>query len=268
MRSLRTRIWRGRTAGAALGAVVGLVALSTPAAQATATPKPGTNLIVNGQFRTPKPTKAGAPPAGWKLVDLGAETKPYSASIDVYNAKGKYPPPKGNPNKQDIAGNVFYESGTATGVEGIAGQQTSATFKSITQANNPQVSFSDVEVSGPATTNADWAGSGLEIDFTAAGKSFSLIYLNLWTPAVGTYPDKPVNSATTKYILGPTLKADKWNTQKARSLNADIKAQFKVTSYKVSDVRFIDLEDTINAAKPYANENGYVADVALDEGSS
>jgi hypothetical protein len=76
-----------------------------------------------------------------------------------------------------------------------------------------------------------------------------------------------VNSATTKYILGPTLTADKWNTQQARSLNADIKAQFGLTTYMVNHVLFIDLEDTINAAKPYANQNGYVADVALDEGS-
>jgi hypothetical protein len=267
MSSSRTRRWRGRTACAAAGAFAGLIALSATAPAALASTAPGTNLIVNGDFAKPPPTHNGAPPSDWTLVNLGAEKKPYSASIDVYNAKGEYPPPAGNPNKQDIADNVFYEAGTATGIEGIGGEQSSPTFMCITQTKNPQVSFSDVEVSGPATTNADWAGGGLEVKFTSAKKSYSLIYLNLWTPPTGTYPDKPVNTATTKYILGPTLTAGKWNTQKARSLNADIKAQFGLTKYVVYRVLFIDLEDTINAAKPYANQNGYVADVAIDEGS-
>lgn len=84
----------------------------------------------------------------------------------------------GDPNKQDIAVEAFYEAGTATGVEGIGGEQTSATFGSVTQANNPQVSFSDLENKAPETMLAKWAGGGLEIDFTHAKKSFSLIYLN------------------------------------------------------------------------------------------
>jgi hypothetical protein len=268
MSSLRNLTWRARTIGVALGAVAGVAALSGTALAAPATPAPGTNLIVNGNFAKPGPAKhEGATPSHWKLVDLGAETKPFDASIGAYNAKGEFPPPKGNPNKKDIAVEVFYEAGTATGVEGIGGQQTSATFGSITQANKPQVTFSDVENKAPATGNSDWAGGGLEIDFTHGTTSYSLIYLNLWTPATGTYPDKPVNSATTKYILGPTLTLDKWNTQKARSLSADIKAQFGLTSYTVSDVRFIDLEDTISAASPFPNMDGYLADVAINEGS-
>ena len=36
-----------------------------------------------------------------------------------------FPPPTGNPNKQDIAVEAFYEAGTATGIEGIGGEQTS-----------------------------------------------------------------------------------------------------------------------------------------------
>jgi hypothetical protein len=268
MLTFPTMTWRGRTAGAVLGAVAGLAALSGTALAAQATPAPGTNLLVNGTFAKPGPAKhEGATPTGWKLVDLGAETKPFNASIGAYNAKGMFPPPMGNPNKQDIAVEAFYEAGTATGVEGIGGEQTSATFGSVTQANNPQVSFSDLENKAPETMLAKWAGGGLEIDFTHAKKSFSLIYLNPWTPPAGKYASKPVNSATTKYIFGPTLKLDKWNTQQARSLNADVKQQFKLTSYKVTDVRFIDLEDTTSAASPFPNMDGYVANVALNEGS-
>jgi hypothetical protein len=273
MPSIRRWTWRGKAATAALGAVAGFMVLGGTAAAAPAlsTPAPGTNLIVNGNFAKPSAAKhEGANPKDWTLVNLGAETMPYDAALGVYNAKGKYPPPKGNPNKSDVACEVFYEAGTATGVEGIGGQQTSATFKSITQANNPQVSFSNVETSAPVTTVAAWAGNGLQVNFTSGGKSYSLIYLSPWTAPVGTYSSKPVNSATTKYILGPTLTADTWYTWKARSLSSDIKKQFKVSSYTVSSVTFVNLEDTTNnggSSGPYPNETGYVADVSIAEGS-
>jgi hypothetical protein len=273
MSKFRALTWRSKAAGIAIGAVAGLAALSGTALAAPATgaaklPKAGTNLLVNGDFAKPGPAKnEGDPPTGWTLVDLGAETDPYSASIGVYNAKGKYPPPTGNPNKADIADNVFYEAGTATGIEGIGGQQT--TFaKPITQANNPQVSFSNVEVTGPETTVADWAGSGLQIIVTSGKKTDTLIYLNPWAPPTGTYSGAPVNTATTKYILGPALAASTWNTQAARSLNTDIAAQFKLKSYKVASVTFINLEDTTSSASPYPNMNGYMADLAITEGSA
>ena len=267
MPTLPTMTWRGRTAGAVLGAAAGLAALSGTALAAQATPAPGTNLLVNGTFAKPGPAKhEGATPTGWKLVDLGARPSPSMPRSVPTTRRACSRRPRGNPNKQDIAVEVFYEAGTATGVEGIGGEQTSATFGSVTQANNPQVSFSDVENKAPETMLANWACGGLEINFSHATKSFSLIYLNPWTPPAGKYADKPVNSATTRYILGPTLKLDKWNTQKARSLNADIKQQFKLTSYKVTNVRFIDLEDTTSSASPFPNMDGYIANVALNEG--
>jgi hypothetical protein len=201
-------------------------------------------------------------------VNLGAETDPYSASIGLYNAKGKYPPPKGNPNKSDVGDQVFYEGGTKQiGVEGIGGQQTSATFKSITQANNPQVSFSNVETFSPSDAVADWAGDGLQFNFTSGKKSLTLIYLSPWKAGVGTFSGKPVNSATTKYILGPTLTAKKWYTWKARSLNKDIKAQFGVKSYKVTSVTFCNLEDTTSPNSPYPNETAYMTNLSVTEGS-
>jgi hypothetical protein len=264
--------WRSKAAGVAIGAVAGLAALSGTALAAPAgvstLPKAGTNLLANGDFAKPGPTKnEGVAPTGWTLVDLGAETAPYSASIGVYNAKGKYPPPTGNPNKADIADNVYYEAGTATGIEGIGGQQT--TFADpISQANNPQVSFANVEVTAPATTNADWAGSGLQIVFTSGKNTDTLIFLNPWTPATGTYASAPVNTATTKYILGPALTASTWNTQAAVSLNADIKKEFKAKTYTVTSVTFIDLEDTTSSATPYPNMSGYMSDLAITEGKA
>jgi hypothetical protein len=285
MPTSRCWTWRGKAVGAAVGAVAGLLVMggtasaapvALAAAPATpapvpdllATPAPGTNLIKNGNFESPSlPANEGATPTDWSLVDLGAETDPYDAAIGVYNAAGKYPPPKGNPNPKDVAVEAFYEAGTATGVEGIGGQQTSSTFGSITQANIPQISFSDVETSAPEASVADWAGSGLEIIFTSGGKTYTLVYLNPWTAYKSTFSGKPTDSATTKYILGPTLTADVWNTQKGLCLNAGIKKQFGLTSYQIKDVRFIDLEDTTNSGSPYPNMDGYVADVAITEGS-
>jgi hypothetical protein len=268
MPGIRYRIWQA-TAVAAAGTVAGLLALTGTATAASAAahlPRPGKNLLYNSDFAKPGPDK-NLPPTGWSLALLGVEKRPYSASIDVFDAKGKYPPPKGNPNKSDIADEAFYESGTATGVEGIGGQQTPARFKSISQANNPQVTFSDVEHSAPAATNAAWAGSGLQISFTHGKRDYQLIYLNLWTAYKSTYTKKPVSTATTKYVLGSTLKSDVWFTPKHPfGLNQSIKKLFGLKTYQVTAVTFVDLEDTINSAAPYANMDGYFADLAITEG--
>jgi hypothetical protein len=65
-----------------------------------------------------------------------------------------------------------------------------------------------------------------------------------------------------------TLTAPKWATWKARSLNADILKEFKLKTFTVKDVRVIDLEDTISAAAPYPNMDGYFADVAITQGKA
>jgi hypothetical protein len=270
MPSLHGWTWRGKAAVAALGAVAGLMALggTASAAQGPSTPAPGTNLIHNGNFSKPKvATHEGAVPTGWKAVDLGAEKKPFNDAIGIYNAKGKFPPPAGNPNKSDIACEDFYEGGTATGVEGFGAQQTSTTFGSITQANNPQVSFSNVETLAPEAKVANWAGNGLQFDFTSGKKSFTLIYFSPWKASVGTFKSKPANTATTKYILGPTLTLKKWNTWKTRSLNKDIKAQFKLSSYKVTSVTFANIEDTTSPNTPFPNETSFFTDLSVTEGS-
>jgi hypothetical protein len=274
MPTLRYPARRTAAAVVAACAAAGLVAVTAalPAAAAPVAhrlPKPGKNLIHNGDFAVPGPAKhEGATPTGWKLVKLGAEKKPYSAAIGVYNAKGTYPPPKGNPNKSDIADEAFYEAGTSTGVEGIGGQQTSAKFGSITQANNPQVSFSDVEHSAPEAGNSAWAGTGLQFTFTSGKKSYTLTYFNQWTAYKSTFRKHPLNTKTTKYIIGPTLKLDIWHTTKTFSLNASLRRQFGLTTYRIKDVIFADLEHTINSAYPYANMDGYFADLTIAEGKA
>jgi hypothetical protein len=272
MPSIRHWTWRTRAACAASCATAALMALSGTALAAHSPrtlPKPGKELLYNGDFALPTAKKYnGQTPAGWKLVLLGAEKKPYSAGIGVYNAKGQYPPPKGNPNKSDIADEAFYEAGTATGVEGIGGQQLPAKFGSITQANNPQISFSDVEHSAPEAKNAAWAGTGLQFSFTSGKKSYTLIYLNPWTAYKSTFTKKPVSTKTTKYVLGKTLTTDTWYTWKAFGLNAGISKAFGLKTYTLTAVTFIDLEDTISAAYPYANMDGYFADLSIAEGKA
>jgi hypothetical protein len=276
MPSIRCRAWSGKSAavGAACAAVAGILALSGPALAAPAhakKPKPGTNLLFNGDFAKPGPVKhEGVAPTGWALVDLGVEKKPFGAAIGVYNAKGKYPPPKGNPNKADVADEAFYEGGSSLGVEGIGGEQTAKKFGSITQANNPQLSFSTVEHSAPEEANDTWAGSGIQINFTSGKKAYSLIYLYPWTTTTKPpYSAKPVNSATAKYILEKPITFNKWVTLKPVSLSTGIQKQFKVKSYKITDVIFVDLENTVNSgSSPYPNMDGYFADLALTEGKA
>ena len=269
MPTFRRMTTRNTAAGAAVAAVAGLVALSGAASAAAAPaashlPKPGTNLVYNGTFALPKANlNTGKAPADWKLVLLGAEKKPYAAEIGAYDKSGTYAPPKGNPNKSDIAAQLFYEGGSDLGVEGIGGQQA---LKSVTQANNGQVSFSVAQYLAPATTVATWAGSGLEVVFTAGKYTDTLVYFNPLTPSSGKYSSKPSNSATLKYLTGPALKVKEWYTWKARSLSADIKKEFGATSYKVDYVRYVNLEDTIDSGSPYPNVTSYFADLALTEG--
>jgi hypothetical protein len=275
MASFTRPILRRKAAVTALGAIAGLTALTgltvaaVPAASAAsvALPAPGASLIQNGDFALPGPaTHEGATPTDWKLVDLGTETKPFNAAIGAYDAKGQFPPPKGNPNKSDIADEVFYEAGSSLGIEGIGGQQTTFKVKSITQANNPEISFANVESKAPVISVARWAGNGLEVSLAHEGKSYTLVYLNLWTPATGTYTLKPANTPSTKYILGPTLKQGVWNTQAPRNLEADVKAQFGWKLFQITAVTFVDLEHTINAGTPFPNMDGYLANVAVTEG--
>jgi hypothetical protein len=273
MPTTRHWTWRTKAACAGAGVTAVLIALSGTALAAQGPhglPKAGKQLLYNGDFASPKLTSKneGITPTGWKLVLLGVEKKPYSAAIGLYNAKGTYPPPKGNPNKSDIADEAFYEAGTSTGVEGIGGQQTSAKFGSITQANNPQVSFSDVEHSAPEAGNSAWAGTGLQFTFTSGKKSYTLTYFNQWTAYKSTYKKKPVNTKTAKYVLGKTLKADAWYTWKAFSLNSGIQKAFGLKTYKLTAVTFANIEDTINSAKPYANMDGYFTDLSITEGKA
>ncbi len=271
MNGLRCRTWRYKTAIAACGAIAGVVALAgtasaTAAPSAAKLPKPGASLITNGNFEQPgAATHEGVAPTGWKLIDLGAEKKPYDASIGAWNAKGEYPPPAGNPNKLDVAVEAFYEAGSATGLEGIGGQQT-VKPGAISQANNPQITFADVANSAPEASVANWAGSGIEIVFTSGKRTGTLIYLNPWTAYESKFSGKPVDTASVKYVLGPTLKAKTWYTWKARSINSDMLKQFKLRSYTIREVRFVDWEDTTSSAKPYPNMDGYFANLAITEG--
>jgi hypothetical protein len=261
---------RGKALGAAFTAVAAFLAMSGTASAAvrhTTLPAPGAALITNGNFHKPAAkSNEGATPTNWTVVNLGAETDPYAATFGVYNAKGEYPPPAGNPDKADVAAELFYESGTATGVEGIGGQQT--VTKSVTQANDPQIAFSDVQTYAPEAKNADWAGNGLQINFIHAKQTYSLIYFNPGT-AYGTtpFPDLPANSATTVYVLGSTLTDGTWNTWSTQDLNTSIDTAFGFKTYRVTSVTCANLEDTIDSGYPYANMTGYFADVSVTEGS-
>ncbi len=236
--------------------------LSSPA---SAQPAPGTNLLVNGNFETNFVN--GGTPTGWSKTDLGAETDPYSASIETDNASGPYPPPAGGPDPEGIADEDFYEAGSALGVEGFGGEQTSSTFGSISQADDPQVSFSLAPTDSPEAKNSQWAGSAFEVNFTSYPVNYTLVYFYPWVAYAGSFSGTPANTSTVKYIIGPTLTTDEWYTQPARDLNSDIENEFGLSSYTVTSVVFADLEDTINSSEsPYPNMDGYWADLSLDEG--
>ena len=92
MSTYRRRISFRPVASATVGALASTFLLANPA---LANPTPGTNLLVNGNFASPPPDNDNTP-TGWMLVNLGAETDPYSASIYAYDALGQYPPPPGD----------------------------------------------------------------------------------------------------------------------------------------------------------------------------
>jgi hypothetical protein len=263
MSTYRRRISFRPVAAATVGALASTFLFANPA---SAIPAAGTNLLVNGNFAAPPPTASGAPPSGWALVDLGAESGPYSASISAYNTGGEYPPPAGDPDPAGIADEVFYEAGSNTGVEGIGGSQASPPLGSITQADDPQVSFSTVSNDAPEMSLANWAGSAFEVNFTSGSQTYTLIYFNPWQASSGTFTGSPINSATVQYIIGTTLTPSTWYTQPARDLNSDTDNAFGLTTYTVNSVVFADLEDTTDSGYPYPNMDGYFADVALDEG--
>jgi hypothetical protein len=254
------------SAGVAGSMLLILVLLLVPrTGPAGANPAPGTNLLANGNFETGF-VQGASPPPDWTLTDLGAETDPYSASIETWNAQGEYAPPAASPDPQGISDEVFYEAGSSTGVEGIGGEQTSSTFGSITQADDPQVSYSALANSTPEAKNSAWAGSAVEINFTNYPVNYTLIYFDPWVAYSGSFTATPTNSSTVKYIIGPTLTTKSWYTQSPRDLNNDIENQFGLSTYTVTSVVFANLEDTISTASPYPNMDGYFADVALDEG--
>lgn len=261
---------RNGAAGAAVAAFAGVVALSGAASAVAAPaapqlPKPGTDLINNGYFYKPGPAKhEGRPPLRWKLVFLGAERHPYNAGIGVWNANGKYPPPHGNPDKSDIADEIFYEGGGATGIEGIGGQQTPP--RSITQKNHAYVAFDIVANEAPQAKVAKWAGDGVEIVFAAGKHTDTLVYFSPWQAYKSKFSSKPHNSATFKYIFSKTLRTGVWYRWRPHYLNHDIKKEFGVTVFKVLVVRFVDLEDTTSPNAPYPNEDGYIADLGIWEG--
>jgi hypothetical protein len=257
----RRGIWLGRATAGAASVLAGAMLFAGPA---SASPAPGTNLLINGNFHTS--FSENSQPVDWNLLYLGAETAPYDATINAYDENGQYPPPSGNPDSLDTADEAFYEAGSATGVEGIGGQQTSSTFGSITQADDPQVSYSTAYTDAPEAKNSSWAGSALEVAFTSGGQNYTLIYFNPWTAYNSTFTGSPTNSATVQYIIGPTLgAADTWSTQTPRDLNTDIDNSFGLTTYTVTSVTFADLEDTVNSGSPYPNMDGYLADLDLAE---
>lgn len=268
MSTRAVRAWGGRAAGVAAGTAAMLV---LSAGMAWATPAPGTGLIVNGNFTSPGvgTGNEGNPPTSWTVNDLGVETSPYDASIGTYDSSGRYPPPAGDPDPSGVAVELFYEAGSSTGVEGIGGEQTSATFGSITNTDGPQVSFAQVETQPPDTSVAAWAGSGLEVDFTSGATSYSLVYLDPWAASAGeTFASSPASPApSTKYLVGPTLAVGAWSAQSPRDLDSDILSQFGLSTFTVNDVQFVELEDATNSGYPYPNMDSYFTDVALAEGS-
>ena len=263
--SLRNRSRLAVTTGLAGLALV--AAAGTASAAPTVTPAPGTNLLTNGSLAAPGTD--GAVPTGWTAVNLDDETAPYKTTdLAQFDATGTYPPPAPAPDASGFATEAYYAAGSATGPEGYGGRQTSATFGSITQADHPQVGFSTVESFAPNPSVAAWAGSVLQVVVASEGQTLTLRYLDPWTPASGTYAGAPTDSATTRYITGPTLTKGTWTTTAARDLSADLSATFGVSAYTVSSVTFGDLEGTTSAAYPYPNETSYWSDLSLAEGSA
>ncbi len=218
--------------------------------------------ISNGDFSAPGTN--GANPTGWTAVPLGADTTPYSNSINEYNATGTYPPPTPLPTGATWASEAFYDVGSTPGIDGAGGSQA---VTGIAESQDPQVSVSVAQTVAPTPGNTAWAGAVFEVDFTSGAQSYALRYFYPFTPTTGSYTGGPTNSATTAYIIGTTLTSKTWYTQPARDLTADINAAFGLSTYTITGVKYGDLEDAVTTtSSPYPNETSYWTLLSINPG--
>jgi hypothetical protein len=129
------------------------------------------------------------------------------------------------------------------------------------------LSWSTAETYFPPTASADWAGSAVEVDFTSGASSYQLRYINPFTPSSGSYSASPTgaDTATTKYVVLSPLTDGAWYTQPAVDVASGISAQFGFTSFTITAVDFINLED-VTATYPYANMTSFWKNISLVPG--
>jgi hypothetical protein len=258
---VRIRTMRRQALALRCSAVVGAAVLTgltvAPAADAGAY----ANVLTNSDFSQ---GGTGNTPTGWSEANLDNEANPYSSDITSETAgDGSFPPPVASPAASGYSAQVFYEGGSDLGSEGIAATQG---VSNVSNTDDPQVGYTTLQTVAPGLAAVDWAGTVFEVDFTSGPTSYELRYYNSFAGVA--YPDAPSSDATTKYIVGPSLAKDVWFTQAPRDLNADILAQFGLSTYTVTAVDVGVLEDTINPnGAGYPNETAYFtdADLASDE---
>lgn len=218
--------------------------------------------VTNGDFSAPGTN--GATPTDWTAVPLGADTTPYENTVNAYNASGTYPPPAPLPSGATWASEAYYDVGSTAGIDGAGGSQP---ITGLTQAQDPQVSFSVAQTYAPTPGNTAWAGSVFEVDFTSGGTNYVLRYYNPFTPVSGTYTGGPTSTATTAYVVGTTLTDKTWYTEPTRDLSNDINAAFGLSSYTVTSVEYGNLEDAVTVtSSPYPNETSYWTLISLSTG--
>lgn len=239
---------------AALMLAVAIVALVGSPAQAQTI----TQRLSNQSFE--QPGTNGAIPTNWRPVLFDGETAPFRFEFITFNASGQFPPPQPIPDGQ-FAVEVFYQVGNFQGVGGAGGQQTSATFGQVSNAQNPELVYDSVQTFFATPQRARWAGGIAEVEFTAGGVTNRLRYYHKYS---ATYSSAPVDGLTTRYIIEqPYAGNGQYLPEQRQNLVTDIQSEFGISDFTVTAIRFGNLLDQFGSGQPFPNNTTYWDDVRL-----
>ncbi|GAB1820115.1 hypothetical protein HerbRD11066_32790 [Herbidospora sp. RD11066] len=215
-----------------------------------------TEYLQNPSFELPGANAAA--PTGWQQVLVGNETAPFRTVVQTFNASGQFPPPSPVPDGQ-FALEMFWQVGSAMGVQGIAAQQN----VNVPGTTDLHFSYDAAQTFYPDSRSVNWAGAYAEVQFASGGQTNALRYYH--SASRDDYTGSPADSATTKYIIGEKFTGNGDWVAASRDLDADIQAKFGVTTFTVTSVRVGNLQDR-KATSPFPNMTMYWDDVELTKG--
>ncbi len=198
---------------------------------------PPIQVLLNPSF------ESGDPPSNWSKVRLsGYPTTP--ELNDVFNQQSTSPTGKLSPADGNYMGHTYLGSATANAQISVAAEQTSSTFGTVTDNNNPVLEYyADYDSrTGYSAGHHNWAGGVIEVEFTSGGLTYRLRYFYKFESDYSN----PTDNDDTKYIICSTnwysgTPGDNYQnwTENSHNLNSDINTKWSgsISSYTVDAIR-------------------------------